>query len=331
MAYYKKKSGSGQSVKERLEETEERIRNAVMEGLKGGTPIWQMPWIGGCGRQKSYDTGKPYRGVNAFWLSLVASVRGYTDNRWITYNQLKERKHRFEPEGAGKNQGVDIYYWFNPEKKNEKGEVVRDALGRPVLEPWLTYRKYTVFNVSLTDIPPEPKEEGKFTADEIGERMLDICPVPITYEGSRAFYRPATDSITLPPKETFLTTAGFYGTAFHEMVHSTMNKSRCDRNMGSYAAEELVAESGSVMLATILGTTFDQKEEDNATAYILNWLERATVAEFSKALQEASKASFWLYKLYRRAYEPITISVSRYGNIGPNTGLALLPVHDLVI
>lgn len=335
MAYNKKKGNDGPTTKERLAQVQEEIRQNVLAGLKSGTPIWKMPWIGSSGRQKSYDTGKRYRGTNAFWLSLIAMKRGYTDNRWITFNRLRDSKYEFFPKGAGAGQGVKIYYYFNPPKKDSNGNVVKDENGNVVLEPYLTYREYTVFNVSLTNIPPEPKPVGSFTADEIGERMLSLSPCPIYYEGDQAFYRPPTDEIYLPPKETFLSTSGFYGTAFHEMIHATKHAKRCNRDMGSYAAEELVAESGSVMLATALGTEFEHKEEENATAYLLNWLERATLSDFDKALREAGKASEWLYRRYEDVYGEtdglVRLSVLKYGTNGPMCGLALLPVHDLVV
>lgn len=324
-------------VEKIINDIQENLRTAVMSGLEKGIPVWQMPWIGGSTRQKSYITGHPYHGDNAFFLSYIAWERGYTDNRWITYNHLtKGTDYEFKPspdgeEGktAASGHGVKIAMKYHPKKKDKDGNDVLDENGHPMYEKYWHYDSCVVFNVCLTTIPPEPVKECKFTTNLIGERMLENSPVPIRYGGNRAFYRPSSDEITLPPKENFLTTEGFYGTAFHEMVHSTMKEKRCNRKMeGGYAAEELVAETGSVILAGLLQVPLNC-EIDNATAYILNWMQQATNEDFSKALYEAGKAARYLFNLYENG--AIKLSVHRYGNIGPNTGLALLPVHDLVI
>lgn len=326
-------SGGGTSAWDRLHDAEEKIRQAVLNGLQKGTPIWKMPWLATSGRQKSLATGKPYRGTNAFSLALAAMVNGYTDNRWATYNKITSSGHKFIKDS--RNCGVPVFCFKFYDGKREEEDLKEPDQENETREKKVFLKWDYVFNLSLTDFPPEKLPDCGFTADEIGERMLAISPVPIHYEGGQAFYRPATDDITLPPKAAFYSTSGFYGTAFHEMVHSTMHKKRCDRKMGSYAAEELVAESGSVMLTAALGIELDQKEERNATSYLLNWIREASTKDFSEALKQAEKAALWLHTRYVNEYgetDNLTrVSVLKYGNVGPNTGLALLPVHDLVI
>jgi putative DNA primase/helicase len=50
--------------------------------------------------------------------------------------------------------------------------------------------------------------------------------------GDRAFYSPATDSITLPRPEQFESGAAFYGTALHEHAHWVGAPSRLAREFG---------------------------------------------------------------------------------------------------
>ena len=97
-------------------------------------------------------------------------------------------------------------------------------------------------------------------------------------EGDRAFYQPATDRIVLPLLSQFKETAEYYGTAFHEMVHSTGHQSRLARLDGTayfgneeYSKEELVAEIGSATLVSLVGLETDKSFRNNA-AYIQNWL-----------------------------------------------------------
>lgn len=77
------------------------------------------------------------------------------------------------------------------------------------------------------------------------------------------------------PEECFKDGQEYYGTALHEMAHSTGHPSRLDRlkpaAFGSpeYAKEELVAELTSAMVGNTLG--FDRRISDNNVAYLQNW------------------------------------------------------------
>ena len=98
-------------------------------------------------------------------------------------------------------------------------------------------------------------------------------------EGDRAFYQPSTDSITLPLMAQFTETAEYYGTAFHEMVHSTGHTKRLNRldntaffGSESYSKEELVAEIGAAALVNRAGLE-TAKSFRNSAAYVQNWLQ----------------------------------------------------------
>ena len=96
--------------------------------------------------------------------------------------------------------------------------------------------------------------------------------------GDRAFYRPSTDSITVPGKRQFAATAEYYSTVFHELTHSTGHPSRLNRlnrvaAFGSteYSKEELAAEIGAAALVNHVGLETSTSLRNNA-AYIQNWL-----------------------------------------------------------
>jgi antirestriction protein ArdC len=81
-----------------------------------------------------------------------------------------------------------------------------------------------------------------------------------SHGGGAAFYVPARDTITLPPRAAFPIGADYYGTLFHELTHSTGHPSRLNRlgvaevaPFGSpvYSREELVAELGAAFLCGI--------------------------------------------------------------------------------
>ena len=122
------------------------------------------------------------------------------------------------------------------------------------------------------------------TADKTAEEIItDYCSREgvklIHEEGDRAFYRPSTDSITLPHMHQFSATAEYYSTAFHEMVHSTGHKSRFDRldhvvsfGLEDYSKEELIAEIGAAALVNYSGLETPDSFR-NSAAYVQNWLQ----------------------------------------------------------
>jgi antirestriction protein ArdC len=74
----------------------------------------------------------------------------------------------------------------------------------------------------------------------------------------------------------------YYSTLFHEMVHSTGTKERCNRDgvtgmnfFGGheYSKEELVAEIGSAILGAKVGLT-SERVMDNTTAYCKSWAKK---------------------------------------------------------
>ncbi|MDA1349227.1 MAG: zincin-like metallopeptidase domain-containing protein [Chloroflexi bacterium] len=95
---------------------------------------------------------------------------------------------------------------------------------------------------------------------------------------NRAYYRPSTDTVHLPPRAAFDSASEFYSTTFHELGHSTGHKSRLDRHgmetgiapFGSptYSREELVAEFTSAFLCNRSGI---DNTIENSTAYIQGW------------------------------------------------------------
>lgn len=96
----------------------------------------------------------------------------------------------------------------------------------------------------------------------------------------QAYYNPSADLIHLPHRNQFCNAAEYYGTAFHEAIHSTGHESRLNRLCSGhvaafgneeYSKEELVAEIGSATLLNILGIETTHSFRNNA-AYIQSWL-----------------------------------------------------------
>jgi antirestriction protein ArdC len=112
---------------------------------------------------------------------------------------------------------------------------------------------------------------------EAAEQIISGMPNPpeIPYAGSKAFYSPITDRITLPPRELFTSTEEIYASLFHELAHSSGSAKRLDRKSISEAApcgspvysfEELIAECSAAYLCAEAGISPAVLE--NQAAYI---------------------------------------------------------------
>lgn len=146
----------------------------------------------------------------------------------------------------------------------------------------LVGQTHTIFNVGqcqdLKIEPLAPKPETLMPMHERGELLLDGMKkdgVRFIEAPNRAFYRSASDTISLPPRDDFKSEALFYGTALHESAHATGNEKRLGRDVGKnvfgsegYAKEELVAEMTSAFLAAETGIPHDMEDHK---AYIQSW------------------------------------------------------------
>lgn len=255
------------------------VANQIIEGLKARTAPWLKPWEPGIGNgQVPFNpvTGKRYRGINALYLMLNQS----DDNRWLTYKQAQS----IDAQVRKGEKGTTIQYWkFNDErvKEDDSGRPVLDERGNSVkiqvsLErPKVFYA--AVFHASQIDNMPELVAKAPdWSMVEKAEKLLLKSGATIFHsEADRAFYRLATDSIHLPPKEQFKSAANYYATALHELGHWSGHSSRLDRDLGhpfgseAYAKEELRAEIASMLLGAELGIGHDPSQH---TAYIKSWI-----------------------------------------------------------
>lgn len=268
----------------------EEVAAKIIEQLEQGTAPWQKPWKPGeLTLPYNAQTGKEYRGINSMWLA----IQGHSDPRWMTYNQASDAGAQVR-KGS---KGTKITYWkFREERqaKDEQGHPIRDEEGKPKIMTVELERPRAfhavVFNAEQIDgLPPlqpkqaEPEPERHARAEAV---LLNSGANIQHIEGDRAFYRPSTDSITLPARHQFPTADAYYATALHELGHWTGHLSRLDRDLshpfGSerYAKEELRAEIASLMLGERMDIGHDPGQH---VAYVGSWI---------KALKEDPKEIF---------------------------------------
>ena len=119
----------------------------------------------------------------------------------------------------------------------------------------------------------------------------------------------------------FKNSEAFYGTLFHEMIHSTGAKDQLDRfspshGFGSseYAREELVAELGSALTSQRYGMTKNIKED--SCAYLKSWLTQLKESpQFIKTtLLDVKKATSMLTQVVDKV--SLDLEESRTNNVG---------------
>ena len=241
------------------------ITNRIIEQMEGGTIPWQKPWVS-AGSCISYATGKPYSLLNQMLLGRPGE--------YATFKQIQQAGGYIR---KGEKASMVVFWKWIEQEDEETGEKKEI--------PFLRY--YNVFHIDQCEglkarhtepIPQIVNPDQQ--AEAIIANYLQTSGVKLGNEaGDRAFYRPSTDSITLPLVEQFKETAEYYSTAFHEMVHSTGHKSRLDRfektaffGSEAYSKEELIAEIGAAALVNHAGLETESSFRNN-TAYVQNWLQ----------------------------------------------------------
>jgi antirestriction protein ArdC/phage/plasmid primase-like uncharacterized protein len=258
----------------------EVVAEKLIEQLKAGTAPWQKPWEpGGTNAYLPMNptTGKRYKGINAIHLM----AQGHSDARWMTYKQAAAVGAQVRKG----EKGTPVQYWkFSEEqdKLDDNGRPVLDSQGQPVKETVLLERPRvffaTVFNgQQIEGLPPlQPQKEQTWNAVERAEQILKASGATITHTpGDRAFYRPSSDSITLPERGQFTSADRYYATALHELGHWSGHASRLNRDLAhpfgseGYAKEELRAEIASMIIGDELGIGHDPGQH---AAYVGSWI-----------------------------------------------------------
>lgn len=289
----------------------QRFAEMLIKRMEEMQKDWHKGWIGGgsmFGLPQNIS-GRTYEGSNAFLLFLHTAENGYKAPVYMTYGQLyKEGAHVLKGEKA-----VPVFKWgFSIKDKDGKkvteeefdnmtDDEKKECKRRPFLKIYPEFnidqtnmsevnkKKYdaVVSQFRKTDVPTIT--DGMYVNKAI-DRMMEkqewVCKIQYDKEEKGAYYSPAKDIVVLPtkaqfrihpddPEECFKDGQEYYGTALHEMAHSTGHPSRLDRlkpaAFGSpeYAKEELVAELTSAMVGNTLG--FDRRISDNNVAYLQNW------------------------------------------------------------
>ncbi|WP_375282617.1 ArdC family protein [Sphingobium yanoikuyae] len=238
---YRKRHGSGVSPAT-------RITQEIIARLEAGTKPWIKPWRGVPVSRPLRACGIPYRGMNVFWLWMVADICGYASPFWMTYNQAKSLGAQVR---KGEKSTIAIFY------RSYNKEVEAPDTGEKTDEARRVLKAYPVFNADQVEGLPErfhPAATLELVEPAGREAELDAffaaIPVNLRHQGCEAYYEPTADRVTMPPTSLFSGFDHYYATLAHELSHWTGHATRLGRDLknrfgtAAYAAEELVALSG---------------------------------------------------------------------------------------
>ena len=257
------------------------VTDRVLEMINKGVIPWNKPWsFSGKAENEqaiNYVTRRPYSLVNQ-WLLMEPG-------EYLTFKQVVAAKGKIR-KGA-KSRFVVFFTHVPYEKKDERTDETQ-LLTYPLL------RYYNVFHIKDTEgvesklqAPAEPdapvadlpmcdEADSAIDAYVAGQDGLKFIN---DRESDRAYYSPAEDKVVVPMRKQFKDMAEYYSTAFHELTHSTLIESRCNRRkawavafFGSheYSREELVAEMGAAMLCSNFKVD-TEKAFRNSVGYLQGW------------------------------------------------------------
>ncbi len=287
----------------------DEVTARIIAELEAGRIPWVQPWSGaacaGPSLPRNALTGRSYSGVNVLLLWGAVIANGYPSQSWLTFRQAREAGGCVIKGERG--QTVVYADRFTPEA--EKARAAREG-GEAKAVPFL--KRFTVFNIAQCEglrpglaLDPAPLPEREIVP--VAEEVIAASGVDFRIGGSKAFYVPSADFVSVPPQPAFFEQINYYRTCLHELTHATGHAKRLARDLTNgfgtkgYAREELVAELGSAFLCAALGIVPTVRHAD----YIASWLE--VLREDNRAIfrdaSQASKAADWLLARHREAMD----------------------------
>ena len=250
------------------------VTDAVIKLMNEHGSDWTKPWQTAaldCHHNKF--SKKAYRGTNTFFTALSCFANGFSSNEWGTFKQWQKAGYKIK-KGS---RGTDIVFFDKvliTDKQTDEQAMV------PMLKGFVVFNADQVDGYQSDNTPTRLEINGQHKA---AESLVKDTGATIKHGGNRAFYVSNHDYIQMPYftdfKGTDSTTAeqSYYGTLLHELVHWTGHPSRLHRKLANrfgsnaYAFEELVAETGSALLAAMLG--LEKEPTPDHAKYLNNWLE----------------------------------------------------------
>ena len=256
------------------------VTDRIIEQMQNGIIPWHKPWhMAGNAEEMAinYVTRRPYSLVNQ-WLLLEPG-------EYLTFKQVTALGGKVKK--GSKSRFVVFFTKVAYTVKNERtGE--DEERSYPLLRYYNVFRLADCEGIQSKIEKPEAGAVVELPlCDEADAAISDyvFSQPTLSFQNDkpsdRAYYSPADDKVVVPMRSQFDEMAEYYSTAFHELTHSTLTESRCNRKQDgagasffgskAYSREELVAEMGAAMLCSNFGIDCD-KAFKNSVAYLQSWV-----------------------------------------------------------
>ena len=302
-------------------EVQEDFVNSVAENMLALAETagkWQKPWTADApmGMPFCAATGREYGGANMVKLMLTGIVKGYQDDRWVTFKQFQQIQADHPAREMKVKKGAKGVKLLRPEeiafivKEDGKWEYLTDkqlkdfaarkeqGLEVPDVQRMTLFYPFTVFNAAqIEGFPPKEQQSHAMTAvarNEFVERFIACTGIPVEHHAGDAYYEPQADVVKMPFPERFVSSEEYYATKLHETYHATGHETREHRkekpreNLKNFAFEEMRAE----MFSMLVGARFNlPMPENNSAAYIAHWNQKFSGGEAKVVFQAAAEAA----------------------------------------
>ena len=302
-------------------EAQEEFVNGVAEtmlSLAQTAGEWKKPWTADAPMGMPYCpvTGREYGGANMVRLMLTGIVKGYEEDRWMTFNQLQQYQEKhpelemkirkgehgvklLRPEEVAFTVEEDGRWKFLSQEEIRRFEEMK-ARGQevPDIQRKMLFYPFTVFCAAqIEGFPPKEQPAHAMTEierNEFVERFIASSGVPVEHHGGNASFNHSADLIKMPFPERFTGTEEYYATKLHEFYHATGHESRENRQqkqaqtLKGYAFEEMRAEMFSMLAGARLTLPMP---ESNSSAYIAHWNQKFSGGDVKAVFQAATEAA----------------------------------------
>lgn len=328
------------SIPDYISEQRKEFVEFLLNRIEAGAGIWQRGWDINLLKPERQNTGVPYKGKNRYKLGLKTALKGYDDNRWFTYNQVKALGEKIFVKKGEKSTKIDFWKTETAEDIQERliyerKKAISKAEGKEISQIRLTmddfndidkkvkeilgdrkanfiFQIINVFNANQVEGLPKKKIEKTKPSETEIEDMVDNliessrCPVKFAMQ-ERAMYFPKRDEIVLPTRESFDSERQLLATLIHEMGHSQKNRDlKHGEKKDSYAVEELKAEFTSLFVQSDLGINLSEESVlDNSAEYIKGWGEELVKnpSILDNIIKDAEKRSHEIVQSYQKVLE----------------------------
>jgi len=261
-------------------------------------------------------TGREYGGANMVRLMLASIVKGYGDDRWLTFKQLQkfqgehpelDMKIRKGEKGVKILRPEEIVFiveedgrWKYLTQEEIKELEAQKAQGReiPDVQRMMLFYPFTVFNASqIEGFPQKERPAPTMTAierNEFVETFIASSGIAVQHYGGDACFSHSEDVVKMPFPDRFSGTDEYYATKLHEFYHATGHESREDRQkkqsqtLKGYAFDEMRAELFSMLAGARLDLPMP---ESNSAAYIAHWNQTFSGGDVKGVFQAATEAA----------------------------------------